>query len=58
MFRKEADRKVMADENRPCLFHVAGPCFHPKCLEAYSDQLMKEANEQRTNVVGREVSST
>lgn len=31
----DLERAVMADDDRPCLFHVAGPCFHPRCLEAH-----------------------
>ncbi len=31
----DLERAVLADHDRPCLFHVAGPCFHPRCLEAH-----------------------
>jgi len=35
----DIDRAVMADSNRPCLFGVAGPCFHPKCLNAHYETI-------------------
>jgi hypothetical protein len=35
MDSKAIERAVMADNNRPCLYGVAGPCFHPNCLEAH-----------------------
>lgn len=44
------ERAVMADYNRPCLFHVAGPCFHPKCLEAHYETLMRRASEMELEV--------
>jgi hypothetical protein len=31
---KAIERAVLAYEARPCLYGVAGPCFHPKCLLA------------------------
>lgn len=37
--RQPIKYKVMEDNNRPCLFGVAGPCFHPKCLEAHYETL-------------------
>lgn len=43
---KAIERAVMADQNRPCLYHVAPPCFHPKCLVAHYETL--KANAQRT----------
>jgi len=33
------ERAVMADRQRPCLYGVAGPCVHPKCLEAHYETL-------------------
>lgn len=33
--RKTIERAVMQDNARPCLFNVAGPCFHSKCLDAH-----------------------
>lgn len=41
---KKIERAVMADQNRPCLYGVAGPCQHPKCLEAHYNTL-KAARE-------------
>jgi hypothetical protein len=45
---KDIERAVMADSRRPCLFHVAGPCYHPLCLEAHYQTLkaiMEKENE-------------
>ncbi len=36
---KAIERAVMSDINRPCLFGVAGPCSHPKCLNAHFETL-------------------
>lgn len=36
---KAIERAVMADINRPCLYNVAGPCSHPKCLESHYQTL-------------------
>lgn len=38
---KEIERRVMRDINRPCLFGVAGPCFHPKCLDAHYETVRR-----------------
>ena len=32
---KAIERAVMADHYRPCLYGIAGPCFHPNCLESH-----------------------
>ena len=40
---KAIERAVVADRSRPCLFRVAGPCYHPKCLEAHYETLYREA---------------
>lgn len=32
---KAIERAVLADKKRPCLYGVAGPCFHPRCLESH-----------------------
>jgi hypothetical protein len=32
---KRIERAVLADRERPCLYHMAGPCFHPNCLESH-----------------------
>jgi hypothetical protein len=37
---------VMRDQSRPCLFHVAGPCSHPKCLEAHYETIKQERAER------------
>jgi len=42
---KEIDRLVMEDIDRPCLFGVAGPCFHPKCLYAHFDTVLKRVTQ-------------
>lgn len=53
----DLDRRVMQDMDRPCLFHVAGPCFHPKCLEAHcntiQDRLDEAARLDITEMVSR-----
>ena len=36
---KSIGRSVMADAHRPCLYGVAGPCFHPNCLNAHYETL-------------------
>lgn len=41
---KDIEREVLQDVNRKCLFNVAGPCFHPKCLEAEFNIRMLEVN--------------
>jgi len=35
-------RAVMADHNRSCLYGVAGPCQHPKCLKAHFNTLQEK----------------
>lgn len=44
---------VRADQNRPCLFGVAGPCSHPRCLYAHFETLrqanMRHVEEERAN---------
>lgn len=35
---------VMRDKDRPCLFGVAGPCFHSKCLDAHFETLRQRYN--------------
>jgi hypothetical protein len=45
---KVIERRVMADRNRPCLYGVAGPCQHPKCLEAHFQTLHAEAQARRS----------
>ncbi len=42
--RQPLKYRVMGDENRPCLYGVAGPCFHPKCLEAHYETLRAAHN--------------
>lgn len=32
---KTIERMVLADQDRPCLYGVMGPCQHPNCLEAH-----------------------
>lgn len=44
LYAYEARRKVMEDQNRPCLYHVAGPCFHPACLEAHTRTILEKYN--------------
>jgi hypothetical protein len=36
------ERAVLADLFRPCQYNVAGPCMHPKCLEAHYQTLKVE----------------
>lgn len=40
---KAVERRVMADTGRPCLYGVAAPCQHPRCLEAHFTTLHTEA---------------
>jgi len=42
MTSKEIARKVLADQDRPCLFGVMGPCFHPKCLDFFYEIIKNE----------------
>jgi hypothetical protein len=46
-YQWEIDRLVMADRERPCLYKVAGPCFHPRCLEAHAETIGRKLREQR-----------
>lgn len=39
---KEIQRMVLADNERPCVYGVAGPCQHPNCLEAHFQTLWAE----------------
>lgn len=41
------DREVMSDMHRPCLYGVSGPCFHPKCLYAHAETLIKFKDAQK-----------
>lgn len=43
---KAIERAVMADQDRPCLYGVMGPCFHPNCLEAHFDTLVARYTAQ------------
>lgn len=43
---KTIERAVMADQQRPCLYHIAPPCFHPKCLEAHYETLRQRATKR------------
>lgn len=45
-YREPLGYAVMRDLDRPCLFHAAGPCFHPKCLEAHYDTLLQQRRLQ------------
>ena len=40
-------RAVMEDRRRPCLFGVAGPCSHPKCLDAHYATRKEQALKER-----------
>lgn len=40
-FSAQVSRAVMNDRNRPCLYHVRGPCMHTKCLDAHYDTMAK-----------------
>jgi uncharacterized protein (DUF2225 family) len=44
---KEIDRLVMEDMDRPCLFGVMGPCFHPDCLYAHFDTILEKIEKSR-----------
>ena len=44
---QDIGRAVMNDMDRPCLFGVAGPCFHPKCLDSYYETLKNETIQRR-----------
>ena len=50
VYPKDIERAVMGDRNRPCLFGVRGPCFHPKCLEAHYNTLKEVALKEKSNV--------
>lgn len=45
--REPVNAKLMNDDERPCLFGVAGPCVHPLCLEAHRKTLRAREAEQR-----------
>lgn len=49
---KAVERRVMADHDRPCLYGVTGPCFHPKCLESHYNTLYAEAQARRSQASG------
>lgn len=52
MNRIDIERAVMNDPRRPCLFHVAGPCFHPKCLVAHYATLSRADREHQRGAQG------
>jgi hypothetical protein len=52
---KAIERRVMADRDRPCLYGVMGPCFHPKCLEAHFKTLHAEAQLRALIAAMREI---
>ena len=43
---KEVERRVMADQSRPCLYRVAGPCQHPACREDHFNTLRVKAQQK------------
>lgn len=43
---KAIERAVMDDRDRPCLYGVMRPCFHPNCLSAHFDTLYEKYNSQ------------
>jgi hypothetical protein len=46
---KTLERRVMADQNRPCLYGVNPPCVHPKCLESHYKTLKEEEDYRILN---------
>jgi hypothetical protein len=46
---KEIERRVMVDEDRPCLYGIRGPCVHPNCLEAHFVTLRELADRSTHN---------
>lgn len=45
MDSQTAERRVMEDQKRSCLYGVAGPCFHPKCLEEQFKRVMESGEK-------------